>query len=172
MRGAGKIFAALLVVFIAGGCGGASGPVKGFPRADGLDPERTTAPAPPEPTVKIKSIVEGDWNIDTNPLLAWEAAQSLGEIQFASVQIFEIVDGKPAQSPCVTIDDMAGELARSNGCRLFDRLDGVMICFMGSHAGAEQLKPAARYFLVLTLVGSKAQGSASVKFITQQRTTQ
>jgi hypothetical protein len=170
MRGAGKIFAVVALILFAAGCKGAGQPKSGFPPADGHN--RTTAPAPPEPTVKIKSIVEGDWNIDTNPLLAWEAAQSLGEIQFASVQIFEIVDGKPAQSPCVTIDDMSGEMARSNGGRLFDRLDGVMICFMGSHAGAEQLKPATRYFLVLTLVGSKAQGSASVKFITQQRTTQ
>ena len=157
----------LPLIILAAGCGSNSQPPGDVKPPNGRDPQ-TTAPPAPQPDVTIKSITEGEWNIDTNPVLAWTASPQLGEVQFVSVQIFEIVNGQPAANPCVTLDDTGGELARNNGGRLFDRLDGVLISFMGSHAGRDGLKPGASYMLVLKIIGGKREGTASVKFSTRQ----
>jgi hypothetical protein len=170
MRPTGKTYTVcLLLILFAAGCRSTSQPAGDATKPpNGYDPQKTTVPVAPEPDVTIKSISEGEWNIDTNPLLAWTASPKLGEIQFVSVQIFEIVNGKPAAAPCIMLDDTGGELARNNGGRLFDKLDGVLISFLGSHTGEERLKPATSYLLVLKITGNKREGTASVKFSTRQ----
>jgi len=168
MRRTGKIFVLFLpLIILAAGCSNPQ-PAGDVKPPNGHDPRTTTAPPAPQPDVTIKSITEGEWNIDTNPVLAWTANAELGEVQFVSVQIFEIVSGQPAENPCVTLDDTGGELARNNGGRLFDRLDGVLISFLGSHAGRDSLKPRTSYMLVLKIIGGKREGTASVKFSTRQ----
>jgi hypothetical protein len=168
MRAIGKTYAVFLLVILAAGCQGNSQGADSEKPPAGYDPRGTTVPAAPQPIVKITSLADGDWNVDTNPILAWTASKDLGEIQFASVEIFENSSGEPARvDPDITIDDTAGELARNNGGRLFDKLDGVLISFHDERTDADKLKPATRYLLVLKLIGARGEGTARVKFSTR-----
>jgi hypothetical protein len=169
MKDTRRIFALLLCVCaLAAGCGKSTPPTAADTPINGYDPNaRTVAPAP-QPPVKINSISDGDWNIDINPLLNWTANPQLGEIQFVSIQVFEVANGKAADAPCVTIDDTTGALARNNGGRIFDAPNGALICFMGSHLGTDRLKKGTSYMLVLKLIGTKSEGTASVRFSTKQ----
>ncbi|RKY24347.1 MAG: hypothetical protein DRP79_07930 [Planctomycetota bacterium] len=138
------------------------------PGVEDHDPRPSMTPYEPSAPVRITSIAPGDWDISTNPRLKWKANPDvIGSVRFVSVRIFEVIDGRASDNPCVTIDDTTGALARANGCPLFEPMDGVLVCFMGSHAGMTELKHATEYVLALRLVGSSEGATCTVRFTTR-----
>ena len=155
------------LIILAAGCTVRAKPPED-PCVEGYDPNSPRAPYNPKAAVQIVSIADGGWNVGTDPRLKWTVSPDvIGAVGFVSVRIFEVVGGEAATEPCVTIDDTLGALAGANGRRLFEPIDGVLVSFVGSHAGAKELKPATNYMLVLTLTGTKGQEQATVRFTTR-----